>query len=318
MRRRRAGRLSVLPRLICPALFICLVGCGSSSPSSTSQDASPSDVLEHEAGPSGDILDVETDPFDFQRCVPTCEDLACGSDGCGGNCGVCGSEESCEAGQCEIVCLAQAGTACVGDAVTSVDSCGALEEILETCSTGTQCSEGACVPCVANAARTCVEGAVHWRDSCGNPGAFERDCADAELCVGGECVPGNSPLSGQYLLTTSPEVQELAHSAGTLSLSLNTNPVECLINGAGEVSWTFMLNEGPALYLGQHDADQFTVAGETTEMIGGVSVVRKAWIQALFLDEEHFAGTWTEMVFVGSEEAAPTQVIWELSGERIP
>jgi len=171
---------------------------------------------------------------------------------------------------------------------------------------------------VPNAARTCLEGAVHWRDSCGNPGAFEKDCADAELCVEGECVQGNSPLSGEYLLTTSPEAQGIPHSTGTLSISLNTSPVQCLINGAGEVSWTFTLNDTATVYLGQHDAVQFTVAGETAELIEGVDVVRKAWIQALFLDEEHFAGTWTEMVFVGSEEAAPTQVIWELSGERIP
>lgn len=303
----------MLPRLSALSLAI-LLGCSGVSPPSELDVLPPTDAPNEID--EGEDASPKLDSPDFETCIPDCDEVACGNDGCGGNCGACAPDESCGDGQCSLVCLSKASTVCVGSIVTWVDSCGELEEILETCSTGTECTDGACIPCLPNEKLGCVEGAVHWLDSCGNPGAFEKECAASELCNEGVCVAGNSPFSGQYALTLSPESIEVAEPVG--SLTLETSPVQIGIDGAGSATWSLTINGIDAVYIGELNQEQFTVAGEITETLGGIEVVRKTWIQALFLDEDHFAGTWTEMVFFGSEEAAPTQAVWDLNGARIP
>ena len=308
----------MLPRLIALSLaFPLALGCSEPAPSEGTAEPTPLPGDASDAA-SDDALDTPGESPDFDRCVPSCEGLACGTDGCGGSCGICASEESCEDGRCVPVCLSHADTVCVDSNVLWIDGCGELEEILETCSTGTECVDGACLPCTPGASLGCVDGAVHWMDSCGNPGALEAECAGDELCADGKCVAGSSPLSGTYALAISPESAAIVHDQGSLTLDLAVESAELLIDGAGDVAWSLVINGSEVAYLGALEAEQLTGAGEFSESVEGVEVLRKSWIQALFLDENSFAGTWTEMVFVGSDPSAPTQIIWELSGERLP
>ena len=49
-----------------------------------------------EVGPGPDEFPLECSA----SCVPSCENMVCGDDGCGGICGTCGDGTTCDAGQC--------------------------------------------------------------------------------------------------------------------------------------------------------------------------------------------------------------------------
>ena len=77
------------------------------------------------------------------NCVPSCDGLACGSDGCGGDCGTCAQGETCTEGACVSDCIpkTECGVAC-GD----VDNgCGGTLACGDTCAEGETCTEGVCV-----------------------------------------------------------------------------------------------------------------------------------------------------------------------------
>ena len=46
------------------------------------------------------VSDDTSEP-DTSECVPNCESLQCGEDGCGGDCGFCSGTETCVSGICE-------------------------------------------------------------------------------------------------------------------------------------------------------------------------------------------------------------------------
>ena len=104
-------------------------------------------------------------------CLPSsCDGVACGSDGCGGECGACEDGFSCVEGQCiddtcEVEC---AGKVC-GD-----DGCG-----------------GSCGGC--DAPQTCCEGACCQAEcggkECGSDGCCGDcgECAQDGVCVDGQC-----------------------------------------------------------------------------------------------------------------------------------
>lgn len=108
-------------------------------------------------------------------CLPMCDGLECGPDGCGGTCGTCDANEKCETGKCVPVCLPQCeGKECGSNGCGG--SCGA-------CPTNYECVDGMCrYPC--------------------QPSCFGRDCGpdgcggDCGVCPDGEqctetfqCVP---------------------------------------------------------------------------------------------------------------------------------
>lgn len=71
-------------------------------------DAGPEDGPDAQepdtSGPPMDAMDATDagpDAAGDIGCVPSCEGLACGADGCGGSCGECTSPEACNGGQCE-------------------------------------------------------------------------------------------------------------------------------------------------------------------------------------------------------------------------
>jgi peptidoglycan/xylan/chitin deacetylase (PgdA/CDA1 family) len=123
-------------------------------------------------------------------CVPDCEGLACGDDGCGEVCGVCDDGYSCEAGQC-----VEDPPACEPDCAGLVcgdDGCGGS---CGTCDAGHSCEAGLCVeepPCVPDCA-----GAVCGDDACGGScGSCEpgRPCVDGQCST--QCVPPWNPSWG--------------------------------------------------------------------------------------------------------------------------
>jgi len=104
-------------------------------------------------------------------CKPACTDTFCGDDGCGGSCGSCGPDLACDNGQC--VCQPSCdGKVCGSDGCYG--SCGECTGAQE------ECVEGACVCQPACTGKVCGE------DGCG---AMCGACGGAQdACVDGQCV----------------------------------------------------------------------------------------------------------------------------------
>ena len=113
-------------------------------------------------------------------CEPACDGKQCGPDGCEGDCGTCGENETCtEAGMCEPDCAPQCEGKQCGD-----DTCGGD---CGTCEMGTTCdADGMCVPEATGECGTCAPGTV-----CGaNPDA-------PTWCIGEDC--GGVTFEGECL-----------------------------------------------------------------------------------------------------------------------
>ena len=61
------------------------------------------------------------------NCTPNCDNKACGSDGCGGSCGVCGTKQTCSGGNCVNIC-------------TTKDDCNDLNPCTDDICNGGFCS----------------------------------------------------------------------------------------------------------------------------------------------------------------------------------
>lgn len=109
-------------------------------------------------------------------CTAACSGKGCGDDGCGGVCGVCGSGQSCIAGLCKTCAPSCAGKDC-GD-----DGCGGT---CGTCASGESCKAGLCdatgAPCLPSCA-----GKVCGDDGCG--GTCGVACGTGLTCEAGACV----------------------------------------------------------------------------------------------------------------------------------
>jgi hypothetical protein len=102
-------------------------------------------------------------------CVPNCTGKTCGSDGCGGTCGTCTTGKTCTNGQC--VCAPN----CTGKTCGS-DGCGGT---CGTCTTGKTCTNGQCV-CAPNCTgKEC--GTDGCTGICGT-------CTTGKTCTNGQCV----------------------------------------------------------------------------------------------------------------------------------
>ena len=162
-------------------MFYCLmlVHCAEDNESETinlDNQPSPAARLADDVGGVAGTEDIQTDstleetiPDSEEPCSPDCEDKLCGQDGCGALCGVCDEGFACTPEfTCEEYCEPQAGNTCVGNDVYWVDGCGEQQELKETCSTGTYCSDGACFPCTPIPDLTCEAGERVQLDSCDN------------------------------------------------------------------------------------------------------------------------------------------------------
>ena len=147
-------------------------------------------------------------------CVASCQGKDCGSDGCGGQCGVCKGATACNAAfQCQ--CAPQcAGRAC------GPDGCGGT---CGTCPSGKACNliDGVCADvCVPKCdGRTCGDNGCGG--TCGT-------CADGQFCLAdvGQCqynvcpsTPAVGCCSGNTLLT--------CNSAGTTAVNCSATAQHC-------------------------------------------------------------------------------------------
>lgn len=120
-------------------------------------------------------------------CVPDCDGLECGGDGCGGTCGTCDGGAVCQEGRC--TCLPEDHKECCGDAVCWVDTCGNPGVQTASCPFG--CEDAMCLACEPN-----CDGLECGDDGCGGSCG---ECTGAtcqgllfsppQSCNGGSCVP---------------------------------------------------------------------------------------------------------------------------------
>ena len=105
-------------------------------------------------------------------CKPSCENLLCGDDGCGGSCGECAEGEECQEGDC-----VPAG--CVPDCEGKQCGDDGCEGQCGTCGCGEACEDGLCVY------HGC-DGLECGPDGCGGDCG---DCSGSQVCSEGVCVP---------------------------------------------------------------------------------------------------------------------------------
>ncbi len=163
---------------------------------------------------------VDGQCVDPGTCVPQCDNVTCGEDGCGGFCAECTAGTQCSDGQCvtPITCA---------DAVTCVSGCAdGSSGCMDACKTQTVGVEADLASqlfeCVVNEcaslSQTCFQaaytGSCQWAyDQCqagasdtGGPGASPNECADALACAMqcpdmncvGDCGAQLTSLSGEY------------------------------------------------------------------------------------------------------------------------
>ena len=114
-------------------------------------------------------------------CVPNCDGMQCGADGCGGECGACPpnfncQEGTCVEGPCEPNCT---GKACGDDGCQG--SCG-------ECTGGSECINGKCIGCQPNCGgKQCGDNGCGG--SCGA-------CPPGKECdMHGNCISGCDPVA---------------------------------------------------------------------------------------------------------------------------
>lgn len=109
-------------------------------------------------------------------CKLNCEGKQCGPDGCGGECGKCSDGGTCEAGKCAACQPKCTGVECGDDGCKG--SCG-------DCPKGKTCTAGKCI-CPPSGTTVCCGNSVCPIDTCGGVGAPLYPCS--ENCVDGECA----------------------------------------------------------------------------------------------------------------------------------
>jgi hypothetical protein len=137
--------------------------------------------VEDDTDALGEVADLPDDGFipSDGACEPTCEDKACGSDGCGGICGYCTYPLICNGdGVCVEVCQPQCDLKTCGP-----DGCGGLcdpgcDESL-SCADDGLCYEPTCEP-------NCTDK-VCGSDGCGGDCGL---CATPKVCLNGGCALG--------------------------------------------------------------------------------------------------------------------------------
>gem|GEM_PF-4007763 len=102
-----------------------------------------------------------------------------------------------------VQCGPHAAKMCSGNDVYWKDSCGKLEDKVQSCGTNQTCVDATCVDtkptCTPQYSKTCSNGDVYWQDSCGNLENVAQSCTSNQTCSNGQCVddkPSCTPSSG--------------------------------------------------------------------------------------------------------------------------
>jgi hypothetical protein len=140
-------------------------------------------------GVNFDCEEFEFDHGDCAECVPACDGVDCGPDGCGGVCGLC--NVACQDGVCQEQCALEMIPDCNGncnfESWIGDDICDDTEHWNFFCE-AFDFDAGDCDPCVPN-----CEAKVCGGDGCGGSCG---ECTEEDACVMGACIPTQCP-SGQ-------------------------------------------------------------------------------------------------------------------------
>lgn len=131
----------------------------------------------YDAGGSGGV--------DTYTCVPQCGNKVCGSNGCGGTCGTCGSNETCSAGACVAMGGSSGTHACPGKCDFGSALCFPYSGIVITCvdfQANVCDAQDKCVPNGAPFNVTCDDGNAATADSVKSIGD-EEWATKSELCI---------------------------------------------------------------------------------------------------------------------------------------
>ena len=200
---------------------------------------------------------------DGDRCDLTPADESCGN--AGEACQVCGSSETCAAGQCVPVadctecdgcCLN--GTQCVPG--NSQTACGAGGDACDACGSGTGCDAdtGTCQPlacdasncagcCTANG--VCITSGEQTTDACGAGGQACGVCAPgASACTAGTCIvdqpclefctDGCCTSAGQCIPFAQQDQDACGGAAGPMTCGTCSAQLSCVGGGCvADIAW---------------------------------------------------------------------------------
>jgi len=152
-------------------------------------------------------------------CAPDCVGKSCGSDGCGGQCGVCTGQDACEDGLC--VCQ----PLCTGKEC-GPDGCG------DDC--GTCTGQDVCVGCACVCKPACTGNC--GPDGCGGTCG---DCDDGLPCTLDTCV------AGACVATTDPGACLIGGACVSTGDENPLNPCEICLPSALQEDWTLLEDGTP-------------------------------------------------------------------------
>ncbi len=158
-------------------LFLFVAGCpGSGGSSGPAIETDAGDAVESDADGESDLSNDGTLPDPDGGCVPVCDNKECGSDSCGGQCGICTEGAQCVNSKC-----VEESIPCEELAECYPHICDADTGKCGPCTTDDQCSQGGGV-CdeQAGLCEECVE---------------DNDCGEFEECQNNGCVELPCPAS---------------------------------------------------------------------------------------------------------------------------
>lgn len=151
-------------------------------------------------------------------CVPACDGLECGDDGCGGSCGTCpAAAPICTEGTCTIACAPNcAGSACGDDGCGG--SCGTCPSAAPMCIAN---------QCVATCTPSCA-GRVCGDDGCGGTCGT---CTAAQTCTAaGACLDPPACNPGERRCAGADDYERCGYEAATSTMRSFGPAIAC---GAG-------------------------------------------------------------------------------------
>jgi hypothetical protein len=173
-------------------------------------------------------------PCSSTTCTPSCTGKTCGSDGCTGSCGTCGTGQMCDASQQCVCAPSCSGKSCGGDGCGG--SCGTCAAG-QTCNTYQQC---VCVPSCSG--KSCGD------DGCGGSCGT---CAAGQTCSNsGTCQAGGNSCAG--LTAWDPNQPWYVYTTGEQHIGSNNhryackNVAYCIYDPTSSVGATYgWTDEGP-------------------------------------------------------------------------
>ncbi|MBN1896627.1 MAG: hypothetical protein JW789_02760 [Candidatus Aenigmarchaeota archaeon] len=133
-----------------------------------------------------------------QGCIPDCAGRECGSDGCGGSYGTCGSNSYCKADVCECNygfgdCDGNKANGCETNLFAyDINNCGYCGNACTNEHGTTSCNERYCVPVCSSGFGDCDDNSYNGCETILNTnincGSCGNACGSTEYCSNGECT----------------------------------------------------------------------------------------------------------------------------------